>query len=141
MAKGMRTYASCPRSYRPDSMREPAHEQDSAAPAPPVLSNDDVPFEAPRRLARVRNAARRINRQRERLPAGAFSAAILVYALGAAVAGYFGSGLLLFAWLMAGPLGITVYLTFDGHGSLLNPYTLFFSAVVLLSVGAHVVLN
>ena len=46
-----------------------------------------------------------------------------------------------FAWLMTGPLGISVYLTFDGRGSLLNPYTLFFSAIVAGAAGGHVFLG
>ena len=112
-------------------------------PPPPELTDDDVPFEPhPRRLERVKNAVRRIHRKREKpLSAGATSIFILVYAAGASAVGYFGTGLLLFAWLMVGPLGITVYLTFDGRGSLLNPYTLFFSALVAAALGAQLFLG
>ena len=108
-------------------------------PPPPELTDDDVPFEPhPRRLERVKNAVRRIHRKREKpLSAVATSIFVLVYAAGASAVGYLGTGLLLFAWLMMGPLGITVYLTFDGRGSLLNPYTLFFSALVAAAVGAQ----
>ncbi len=106
------------------------------APPPPHLGDGDLPFESPpRRFARARNAVRRIRRKREKLPSAmAVSACALVYALGAAGVGYFGTGLLLFAWLMAGPLGLSVYLTLDADGSLLNPYTLLFSAVVSGSI-------
>ena len=112
-------------------------------PPPPELTDDDVPFEPqPRRLERVKNAVRRIHRKREKpLTAGATSIFFLVYAAGASGVGYFGTGLLLFAWLMVGPLGITVYLTFDGRGSLLNPYTLFFSALVAAALGAQLFLG
>ncbi|MGE4063224.1 MAG: hypothetical protein AB7E79_07625 [Rhodospirillaceae bacterium] len=107
---------------------------------PPELTNDGVPFEQRKpRIPLVRRAARHFKRRREKpLSPAAIAVSILIYALGAATAGYFGSGLLLFAWLMAGPLAVTVYLTFDGHGSLLNPYTLFFAAIVAASVAAHV---
>lgn len=117
-----------------------AHAAPEHIPLPPELTSDDVPFEPqPRRLERVKNAVRRIRRKREKpLSASAISLFVLVYAAGATAVGYFEAGLLLFAWLMMGPLGITVYLTFDGRGSLLNPYTLFFSAVVAAAVGAHV---
>jgi hypothetical protein len=42
---------------------------------------------------------------------------------------------------MVGPIGITVYLTFDGRGSLLNPYTLFFSALVAAALGEQLFLG
>jgi len=112
-------------------------------PPPPELTADDIPFEPrPRRLERVKNAVRRIHRKREKpLSAGATSIFFLVYAAGASAVGYLGTGLLLFAWLMIGPLGITVYLTFDGRGLLLNPYTLFFTALVAAALGAQLFLG
>lgn len=112
-------------------------------PLPPELTSDDVPFEPqPRRIERVKNAVRRMRRKREKpLSPGATSIFVLVYAAGASAVGYFGTGLLLFAWLMLGPLGLTVYLTFDGRGSLLNPYTLFFAALVSAAVGAHLFIS
>jgi len=107
---------------------------------PPELPEDGGPFEtSPPRVTLARRAARHFKRRREKpLPAAAIAVSVLIYALGAAAAGYFGSGLLLFAWLMTGPLAVTVYLTFDGHGSLLNPYTLFFFAIVAGCVAADV---
>jgi len=109
-------------------------------PLPPELTSDEVPFEPPsRRIERIKSAVRRVRRNRERpLSARATSVLVLVYAAGASGVGYFGSGLLLLAWLMTGPLGISVYLTFEGRGSLLNPYTIFFGTVVTAAVGAHV---
>lgn len=110
---------------------------------PPELVEDGVPFESPSaRVPLVRRAARRFHRYREKpLSPSAVAVSLFVYALGASVTGYYGSGLLLFAWLMAGPLGVTVYLTFDGRGSLLNPYTLFFAAIVSASVALHFLQN
>jgi hypothetical protein len=106
------------------------------------MADDDIPFETPpRRLGRVRRALR-IPRHREKMPSiGAISLFVLVFALGAVSVGYLGSGLLLLAWLMAGPLAITIYLTFDGRGSLLNPYTLFFGAIVAGCVVANIALG
>lgn len=121
----------------------PQSRRTDDVPLPPELTADDVPFEPhPRRLERVQNAVRRIHRKREKpLSAVATSIFVLVYAAGASAVGHFGTGLLLFAWLMMGPLGITVYLTFDGRGSLLNPYTLFFSTLVAAAVGAQLYLG
>lgn len=109
-------------------------------PLPPELTSDEVPFEPqPRRIERIKNAVRQARRKRDKpLSARATSLFVLAYATGASAVGYFSSGLLLFAWLMAGPLAVTVHLTFDGRGSLPNPYTLFFGAVVAAAVGAHI---
>lgn len=110
---------------------------------PPELVEDGFPFESPSAKAPfVRRAARRFNRHREKpLSPSAVAVSLSAYALGASATGYYGTGLLLFAWLMTGPLGVTVYLTFDGRGSLLNPYTLFFAAIVSASVALHFLQN
>jgi hypothetical protein len=50
-------------------------------------------------------------------------------------------GFLLFAWFMAGLLGISIYLVLDRNKSLANPYTLFFAGVTAASVGGYVYTN
>lgn len=112
-------------------------------PPPPEISQDEVPFEKPRgRIARLRELGRRARRKRESIPSpAAISIFILVFAGGAATVGSLGSGLLLFAWLMAGPLAVTIYLTRDAGGSLINPYTLFFAAIIAASLGAYMFLG
>lgn len=44
---------------------------------------------------------------------------------------------LLASWLAAGPLLYTVYLTREARGSLLNPYTLFFTGLVMFNLGGY----
>jgi len=41
------------------------------------------------------------------------------------------------AWGMGGGLVVSVYLTLEGKGSLLNPYTLFFASVVAGCVAGY----
>lgn len=90
------------------------------------------------RLPRALDALRRIKSRRETQPSPkAWAVSFLVYALGSAGVATFEQGFLLFAWLMCGPLALTIYLTFDGKGSLLNPYTLFFTTVVALSIAGY----
>lgn len=102
-------------------------------------AHHEVPFEAPpRRLARTRAFVLRLQRRRERpLPETGLAIFLAIYALGLYAVGFLDIGFLLFSWLMAGPLAVTVYLTFDGRGSLMNPFTLFFAAIVLASFTAH----
>jgi len=85
------------------------------------------------RIAHVSNAVRqRVRSTRRDAPSPrAWSASVLTYALGSVAVAAIDQGFLLVAWLMCGPLAVTVYLTFDDHHSLLNAYTLFFSAIVL----------
>ena len=100
----------------------------------------EVPFEAPtHRLARTRPFGLRLPRRREK-PLSETGVAIFlaIYALGLYAVGFHDPSYLLLSWLMTGPLAVTVYLTFDGRGSLMNPYTLFFAAVVLASFAAYV---
>jgi len=100
----------------------------------------EVPFEAPtHRLARTRSFVLRLPRRREK-PLSETGVAIFlaIYALGLYAVGFHDPGYLLLSWLMTGPLAVTVYLTFDGRGSLMNPYTLFFAAIVLGSFAAYV---
>jgi len=103
-------------------------------------AHHEVPFEAPpRRLARTRSFVLRLSRRREK-PLSETGVAIFlaIYAVGFYAVGFHDPGYLLLSWLMTGPLAVTVYLTFDGRGSLMNPYTLFFAAVVLGSFGTYV---
>ena len=90
-------------------------------------------------LARTRSFVLRLQRRREK-PLSETGVAIFlaIYALGFYAVGFHDPGYLLLSWLMTGPLAVTVYLTFDGRGSLMNPYTLFFAAIVLGSFAAYV---
>ncbi len=111
--------------------------------APPELEQGDVPFEErPRRFARIKSRIRGFKREREKpLSLNAVAIFALVYFGGGLVVQRFDQGFLLFAWIMTGPLAITVYHTREVHGSLLNPYTLFFSTVLAASITAHFLLN
>jgi hypothetical protein len=51
---------------------------------------------------------------------------------------WYASGLLLFAWIMAGFLVFSVYLTLDRNGSLINPFTIVFALGVVLCVAGYV---
>jgi hypothetical protein len=105
---------------------------------PPELEPGEVPFEKPRRFERTRKLIRRVSRKRERPPSpAAIAAFVLIYFGGGIGVQFADHGFLLFAWTMTGPLAISVYMTYEGRGSLLNPFTLFFSSVLLGSVGAH----
>ena len=94
---------------------------------------------APQRLARTRPFVLRLPRRREKpLSEAGVAIFLAIYALGFYAVGFHDPGYLLLSWLMTGPLAVTVYLTFDGRGSLMNPYTLFFAAIVLGSFAAYV---
>ena len=70
--------------------------------------------------------------RRERVPSPlAISVSVSVYFLGALAVCSIDRVFLLFAWLMAGLMMLTVYVTFDTRTSLLNPYTLFFAVATL----------
>jgi hypothetical protein len=79
-----------------------------------------------------------LQRRREK-PLSEIEVAIFlaIYALGLYGVGFIDPGFLLFSRLMSGPLAVTVYLTLDGRGSLLNPSTLFFFMVVIGSFAAY----
>ena len=106
---------------------------------PPVLDQEEVPFEPPtRRFVRARKITQRVSRKRKKPPSD--------WAVGALAIGYFGGalcvlhfdeGFLLAAWLTTGPLFVTVYMTFEGRGSLLNPYTLFFTTILVACITGH----
>ena len=103
-------------------------------------AHHEVPFEAPpRHRTRTRTFVMRLRRRREK-PLSELGVAVFlaIYAFGLYAVGFIDPGFLLFSWLMTGPLAVTVYLTFDGRGSLMNPYTLFFAAVVITSFAAYV---
>lgn len=105
---------------------------------PPVLDQGEVPFEPPQRFARARKIIRHVSRKRKKPPADwAIGLLALVYFGGALGVGQFNQGFLLSAWLMTGPLFVTIYLTFEGRGSLLNPYTMFFATSLVACVGAY----
>lgn len=79
-------------------------------------------------------------RRREKVPSAELIAgSCATYFLGALGIGAIDSGFLLLAWLMTGFLAIALYLTLDGRGSLLNPYTLFFGGTVGASVAGYFV--
>jgi hypothetical protein len=110
---------------------------------PPELDKGEVPFEGPpRRFARTRKILRRVGRKREKAPpAAAIAIFVLLYFFGGLGVRYFDSSSLLVAWLATGPLAVTVYLTYEGRrGSLLNPYTLFFAAILVAGVATHYLL-
>jgi len=109
---------------------------------PPVLDQGEVPFAPPPRgFARTRKFIKRVSRKREKPPSElAIATLALAYFGGALAVCLFNQGYLLAAWLTTGPLFVTVYLTFDGiRGSLLNPYTLFFAAVLVACVAGFCV--
>jgi hypothetical protein len=64
----------------------------------------------------------------------AVSLSVSIYFFGAMAVYPVDPTFLLAAWLSAGPLLYTVYLTRDAGGSLLNPYTLFFAGLVALNL-------
>ena len=108
------------------------------APLPPVLDHGDIPFEPPRRFARARNVIRHVSRKRKKTPSDfSIGALAIAYFGGALAVGQFNRGFLLSAWLMTGPLFVSVYMTFEGRGSLLNPYTLVFAGVLTACVAAY----
>jgi H+/Cl- antiporter ClcA len=106
---------------------------------PPELDKREVPFEGPsRRFARTRKLIRHVRRKREKPPpVTAITVFVLIYFVGGLGVRYFDSGSLLVAWLATGPLAVTIYLTYEGRGSLLNPYTLFFSTILVAGVATH----
>ena len=106
---------------------------------PPVLDQGEVPFEpAPRPFVAARKIIRRVSRKREKPPSDLAVCVLVVTYFGCALAvHYFNHGFLLSAWLTTGPLFVTVYMTFEGRGSLLNPYTLFFTAILVSCVAAY----
>jgi len=105
---------------------------------PPQLDQGEVPFERSRHFARTRNLVRRVIRQREKRPSEvAIAAFVLLYFGGALGICYFDRTFLLSAWLMAGPLTVAVYSTYEEHGRLLNPYVLFFAAIIVACVASH----
>jgi len=106
---------------------------------PPVLDQGEVPFEpAPRAFVGARKIIKRVSRKREKPPSDlAVCVLVVIYLGGALVVDYFNRGFLLSAWLTTGPLFVTVYMTFEGRGSLLNPYTLFFAAILISCVAAY----
>ncbi len=76
---------------------------------------------------------------REKVPSPlAICTSICVYFFGALGVYVFDHVFLLSAWLAAGPLLFAVYLTRDAKGSLLNPYTLFFSGLVVVNLCGYV---
>lgn len=77
---------------------------------------------------------------REKIPSPmAISISVCTYFFGALAIYGIDHFFLLSAWLAAGPLLFTVYLTRDAGGSLLNPYTLFFAGLVMLNLCGYVV--
>jgi hypothetical protein len=85
--------------------------------------------------------ARRISAmfKREQAPsAGSLATAVSVYFFGALGIYKIDPSFLLGAWLFSGFLLLTVYFTFEMRGSLLNPYTLFFAAMVAGCLGGYV---
>ena len=61
----------------------------------------------------------------------------IAYFGGALAVGFFNQGFLLSAWLTTGPLFVTIYMTFEGKGSLLNPYTMFFATILVACIAAY----
>ena len=104
-----------------------------------LLDPEEIPFETPpRRFVRTRKIIQRIGRKREKPPSElAIGIFVLAYSFGALGVYYFDTRYLLLAWLMTGPLVVTVYMTYEGRGSLLNPYTLFFAAIIAACVFAY----
>ena len=77
--------------------------------------------------------------RRESVPSPlAIGVSVFTYFFGALGVYRIDPGFLLMAWLMGGFLLLTVYMTFDARGSLLNPYTLFFAGTVLACLGGYV---
>lgn len=75
---------------------------------------------------------------REKVPSPlAVSVSVCTYFFGALVTYPIDHTFLLASWLAAGPLHYTVYLTREARGSLLNPYTLFFTGLVMFSLGGY----
>ena len=119
-------------------MKPTPHISDNMEPLPPVLDNGDVPFEPPQRFARTRKIIRHVSRKRKKPPSDlAISALAIAYFGGALAVGFFNQGFLLSAWLTTGPLFVTIYMTFEGKGSLLNPYTMFFATILVVCVAAY----
>ena len=51
---------------------------------------------------------------------------------------WYGSGLLMFAWIMAGFLVFSVFLALDRNASLINPFTIVFTIGMILSLAGYV---
>src|SRR5690606_31668151 len=83
---------------------------------------------------------RRAVSHREKLPSQlSVAVSVLIYFVGGlAFSVLVDRGFLLFAWLMCGPLGLTIYLARELKHTLLNPYTLFFATLVVLGVAGYV---
>jgi len=78
--------------------------------------------------------------RREKVPSPrAIGLAAFVYFFGALAIYTIDPVYLLGAWGMGGGLLVTVYLTRDAKGSLLNPYTLFFATVVAICLAGYAV--
>ncbi len=78
--------------------------------------------------------------RREKPPsARAICTAVCVYFFGALGVHMIDPGFLLMAWLMAGGLAFTIWLTIEARGSFLNPYTLFFAGAVAICLGGFIV--
>ena len=105
---------------------------------PPQLDPGDVPFERSSHFARTRNLVRRVIRKREKPPSEvAIAAFVLLYFGGALGVCYFDRTFLLSAWLMAGPLTVAVYSTYEERGPMLNPYVLFFATVIVACIASY----
>ena len=106
---------------------------------PPELDGGEVPFEiAPPRVSPARKLIRHVSRRRKKPPSDlAIALSMLAYFGGALAIYRYDQGLLLSAWLATGPLFVTVYMTFQGRASLLNPYTLFFATILVACVAGH----
>jgi len=89
-------------------------------------------------IKKVRKLSRAALSRREKIPSPlSVCISVCVYFFGALLVSEFDRVWLLSAWLLAGPLLFTIYLTFDARGSLLNPYTLFFATSVVLTLGGY----
>ena len=124
-------------------MRTPVRNEvlalgDAPIDKPPQLDQGEVPFERPRRFARTRSLVRRVIRKREKRPSeAAIAVFVTLYFGGALGVCYFDRTFLLSAWLMAGPLTVAVYSTYEERGRLLNPYVLFYVAIIAACVASH----
>jgi len=105
---------------------------------PPQLDQGEVSFERSRHFARTRHLVRLVIRKREKPPSEeAIAVFVLLYFGGALGVCYFDRTFLLSAWLMAGPLTVAVYSTYEEPGRLLNPYVLFFATFIVACVASH----
>jgi hypothetical protein len=89
-------------------------------------------------IKKVRKFSHAALNRKEKIPSPlAICISVCIYFLGALFICEIDRVWLLSAWLFAGPLLFTVYLTLDARGSLLNPYTLFFAGSVVLTLGGY----